>query len=109
MNPQAPVSSAPVDQPPELAAPPSTDENLKQQIVSTITSSKNVLVTVGTNPTVDELASALGLTLLLSKLDKHATAVFSGKVPPAMEFLDPSKTFEDSVDSLRDFIIALDK
>ena len=42
-------------------------------------------------------------------MDKHATAVFSGAVPPAITFLDPQKTFENTVDSLRDFIIALDK
>lgn len=79
------------------------------QVAAALQKGKNVLVTVSTNPSVDELASALGITLLLSKIGKHATAVFSGKIPPAMEFLDPEKTFEDTVDSLRDFIIALDK
>lgn len=66
-------------------------------------------MTVSTNPSVDELSAALGLTLLLNKMNKHATAVFSGQVPPAITFLDPQKTFENTVDSLRDFIIALDK
>src|SRR5690606_24097192 len=46
---------------------------------------------------------------LLNKMKKHATAVFSGEIPPAINFLDPEKTFENSVDSLRDFIVALDK
>jgi hypothetical protein len=46
---------------------------------------------------------------MLNKLDKHATAVFSGATPPAINFLEPGKTFENNVDSLRDFIIALDK
>jgi hypothetical protein len=78
-------------------------------VVDAVQNGKNVLVTVGASPTVDELAGALGLTFLLGKLDKHATAVFSGKIPQAMEFLDPETTFEDTVDSLRDFIIALDK
>lgn len=83
--------------------------NSKQQVIDYISGAKSVLVTVGKDPSVDELASALGLTFMLGKLDKHATAVFSGKTPPAMEFLDPDGTFEDTVDSLRDFIIALDK
>ena len=61
------------------------------------------------NPSVDELSAALGLTVLLNKMNKHATAVFSGAIPPAITFLDPQKTFENTVDSLRDFIIALDK
>lgn len=87
----------------------SVASDVSSQIVSAIQGGKNILVTVSTNPSVDELAAALGFTFLLSKLDKHATAVFSGKIPPAMEFLSPEKTFEGTVDSLRDFIIALDK
>lgn len=85
------------------------DGNAKQQIVDKIKNSTNILVTVSNNPSVDELSAALGLTLMLNKMNKHATAVFSGAIPPAITFLDPQKTFEDSVNSLRDFIIALDK
>ena len=81
----------------------------KQQIVEKLKDSSNILVTVSTSPSVDELSAALGLTILLNKLDKHATAVVSGDIPPAITFLDPEKTFENTVDSLRDFIIALDK
>lgn len=83
--------------------------NAKQQIVERIKNSTNILVTLSTNPSVDELSAALGLTLMLNKLEKHATAVVSGAIPPAIAFLDPSKTFESTVNSLRDFIIALDK
>ena len=85
------------------------DSNALKQIVDKIKDSSNVLVTVNTNPSVDELSSALAITLFINKLNKHATAVFSGEVPPAIEFLQPEKTFENTVDSLRDFIIALDK
>lgn len=83
--------------------------NAKQQIVDKIKASSNILVTVGVDPSVDELASALGLTIMLNNLGKHATAVASGQIPAAISFLDPEKTFENTVDSLRDFIIALDK
>jgi len=86
-----------------------TEPNAKQQIVERIKSSTNILVTVGKNPSVDALSAALSLTLMLNRLEKHATAVFSGEVPPAIGFLEPDKTFENTVDSLRDFIIALDK
>ncbi len=85
------------------------DTNAKQQIVERIKKSSNILVAVSNDPSVDELSAALGLTVLLNKMDKHATAVFSGAIPPAITFLDPEKTFENTVDSLRDFIIALDK
>ncbi len=83
--------------------------DVKQQIVDKLKDSGSILVTVNANPTVDELSATLGLTMLLNKMNKHATAVFSGNIPPAIEFLDPAKTFESTVDSLRDFIIALDK
>lgn len=83
--------------------------NSKQLIAEKIKQSANILVTVSSNPSVDALTAALGLTLMLNKLDKHATAVFSGVIPPAINFLEPNKTFENNVDSLRDFIIALDK
>ena len=86
-----------------------SDASAKQQIVDKIKNSTNILVTVSNNPSVDELSAALGLSLLLNKMKKHATAVFSGEIPPAINFLDPEKTFENTVDSLRDFIIALDK
>lgn len=85
------------------------DSGTKQQVADKVKNSSNILVTVSANPSVDELSAALGLTLLLNKMNKHATAVFSGQVPPAITFLEPGKTFENTVDSLRDFIIALDK
>lgn len=84
-------------------------QSQKQQIIQQIKDSTNILVAVSTNPSVDELSGALGLTIFLNELGKHATAVFSGKMPPAISFLEPGKTFEDTADSLRDFIIALDK
>ncbi len=83
--------------------------DIKQQIADKLKDVSTVLVTVNSNPSVDELSAALGITLLLNKLDKHATAVFSGAIPPAIEFLQPEKTFENTANSLRDFIIALDK
>ena len=83
--------------------------NAKQQIVEGIKANSNILVTVNDSPSVDELSAALGLTLILNKLEKRATSIFSGAIPPAITFLDPAKTFESTVDSLRDFIIALDK
>lgn len=85
------------------------ETDIVKQIADKIKDSNNVLVTVNANPSVDELSAALGITLFINKLDKHATAVFSGATPSAIEFLEPEKTFENTVDSLRDFIIALDK
>ncbi|OYX41099.1 hypothetical protein B7Y94_05610, partial [Candidatus Saccharibacteria bacterium 32-49-12] len=85
------------------------DIKAKQQLVEKIKESTNILVTVSDNPSVDALSGAIGLTMLLDKMGKYATAVFSGTVPPAIAFLEPEKVLDDTTDSLRDFIIALDK
>ena len=79
----------------------------KTKIIEKIKNSSNILVALNNNPTVDELCAALATTLLINKMDKHATAIVSGDIPNALEFLEPDKTFEKNVDSLRDFIIAL--
>ncbi|HEX5447657.1 MAG TPA: hypothetical protein VFW90_00420 [Candidatus Saccharimonadales bacterium] len=81
----------------------------KQQIAERVKQATKFLVTVNSNPTVDQLAACIGLTLLLNKMGKHATAVFSGKVPNTIEFLQPDKTLQSNTDSLQDFIISLDK
>ena len=81
----------------------------KIELLDKIKSSNNVLITVNRNPSLDQLAAGIGLSLLLNKLDKHATTVFSGEVPKILDFLDPDKNIEPSTDSLRDFIISLDK
>lgn len=86
-----------------------SEAKAKQQIIDKIKAATNILITVSRDPSVDELSAALGLTAFLNKIDKHATAIFSGAIPPAISFLEPDKVFEDTADSLRDFIIALDK
>lgn len=84
-------------------------DDAKQQLATKLKSANNILVTVSRDPSVDQLAALLGLTLLLNKQGKHAVAVFSGQVPSTIEFLQPEETIEKTTDSLRDFIIALDK
>ncbi len=84
-------------------------DDAKQQLIDKLKTANNVLVTVSRNPSVDQLASCIGLTLMLNKQGKHAAAVFSGEVPSTLEFLQPEATLEKTTDSLRDFIIALDK
>lgn len=81
----------------------------KQQVVEKIKESSKILVTVSDSPSVDALSAALALTMILDKQEKYATSIFSGETPPAIAFLEPQKTFDDTTDSLRDFIIALNK
>ncbi|HSH17997.1 MAG TPA: hypothetical protein VK978_01300, partial [Candidatus Saccharimonadales bacterium] len=84
-------------------------DNQRAQVVEKLKASNNFLVTVSRDPSVDALAACIGLTLLLNKLNKQATAVFSGEVPSAIRFLKPDKTLQKNADSLQDFIISLDK
>lgn len=79
------------------------------QTVDILRNANNVLVTICSSPSVDQLAAAIGLTIHLNKLGKHATTVFSGDIPSVVEFLKPEETIEKNTDSLRDFIISLDQ
>lgn len=85
------------------------DQTTRQSIIDRLNQATNVLVTVKSSPSVDELSACIGLTLFLNKQGKHATAVYSGDTPSTIEFLQPEETLEKNTDSLRDFIIALDK
>ena len=84
-------------------------DSSKNELLEKIKSSSNVLITVNKNPSIDQLAAGIGLSLILNKMDKHATTVFSGEVPKNLDFLEPEKNIETTTDSLRDFIISLDK
>lgn len=95
--------------PPAAPVAPAGGTDPKTQILERLKGSVNVLVTVSNNPSVDQLSAAIGFTLVLNKLKKHGTAVFSGQIPSTIEFLQPDKTIERNTDSLRDFIVALDK
>ena len=85
------------------------DIKIKQQVIDQIKAVNNILVTVSRDPSVDDLTALIGLTAVLNKAGKHATAIFSGTIPAAINFLEPTKVIENTADSLRDFIIALDK
>ncbi len=84
-------------------------DNVKNELIDKIKTSSNVLITVNKNPSIDQLAAGIGLSLILNKMDKHATTVFSGEIPKKIDFLEPEKNIETTTDSLRDFIISLDK
>ena len=87
----------------------SSSSSIYFDIASKISESHNVLIALSSDPSVDEMAAAIGLSLYLDKLGKRATAIYSGKTPNALEFLKPEETFEPSADTLQDFVIALNK
>ena len=79
------------------------------EVARKINESHNVLIALSSDPSVDEMAAAIGLSLYLDKLGKRATAIYSGSTPNALEFLKPEETFEATADTLQDFVIALNK
>ena len=82
---------------------------IRSEVIGKINNAHNVLIALSSDPSVDEMAAAIGLSLYLDKLGKRATAIYSGATPNALEFLKPEDAFEPSADSLQDFVIALNK
>ena len=92
--------------PPEDSA---ADGSSMNKIARTINDAGNILIALSANPTLDDLAAAIGLSLALNRIGKRATAIYSGKTPAALDFLHPEDTFESSTDALQDFVISIDK
>lgn len=105
----AQVAQKPAQQTTAQASPKISQADLMKKIVGKIRDSENILVALSRDPSVDEIAAAIGLTLFLDGLQKHTTAIYSGETPSTLAFLQPEGTFETNTDSLRDFIIALSK
>ena len=78
-------------------------------VIAKINDANNILVALSSNPTVDDLAAAIGLSLSLERTGKRAVAIYSGTTPNAMEFLNPSDTLKTTADTLQDFVIAISK
>lgn len=85
------------------------ESDIPTEVVRRIGEAHNVLIALSSDPSVDEMAAAIGLSLFLDKLGKRATAIYSGATPNALEFLKPEETFESTADALQDFVIALNK
>lgn len=105
--PDVPVASSDPTMAPMPDSAPNSD--IQAEVVKKIAEAQNVLVALSGNPSVDEMAAAIGLSLFLDKLGKRATAIYSGSTPNALEFLKPEETFETTADTLQDFVIALNK
>ena len=107
------VPSSSVSSEPTSSEPTMRDsfegQDIKTRVAHAIADSQNVLVALSSDPSVDEMAAAIGLSLYLDRLGKRATAIYSGTTPNALEFLKPEDTFEPSTDALQDFVVALNK
>ena len=101
VEPTVPPEVPPADQP--------DSASIYAEVASKIAESKNILVALSSDPSVDEMSAAIGLSIYLGRLGKRATAIYSGATPNALEFLKPEETFESTADTLQDFVIALNK
>ncbi len=103
-------ANKPADKPKEAKAPSKVAQtDMVKKIIEKIRSSENILIALSNNPSVDDIAAAIGLTLYLDSIQRHVTAIYSGRITEGLEFLQPEATFETNTDSLQDFIIALSK
>lgn len=93
----------------ETDQPIADPDGIIAKIIEKIADSHNILIALSSDPSVDEISSAIGLSLFLDKLGKRATAIYSGVTPNALEFLKPEETFETTADTLQDFVIAINK
>ena len=111
-TPSDPINNVVVDpmtSPEDVKASFAADMPITAEVATKIAESKNVLIALSSDPSVDEMAAAIGLSLFLDKLGKRATAIYSGTTPNALEFLKPEQTFEPTADTLQDFVVALNK
>jgi bifunctional oligoribonuclease and PAP phosphatase NrnA len=80
-----------------------------QQTIELIEKSNNIVIALPKDPSVDAVASGLGLYLSLEKIGKKAKVVCNEfSVPPAHQFLPKSKEIHAALTAMRKFIISLD-
>ncbi|MEX0749071.1 MAG: hypothetical protein WD467_01730 [Candidatus Saccharimonadales bacterium] len=80
----------------------------KQQLTEALRGAESVVITTAKNPGRDEIAAAIGLHLLLMKLEKVAEIVIATPVPSQLDFL-PVKLVNDKLQGQRDFVIEVDQ
>lgn len=99
-----------IEQTPEQIAEAIKASNVVMaKVAEKIANSRNILIALSGDPSVDELAAAICLSEFLDRLGKHAIAIYSGTTPEALNFLNPKDKFENSADVLQDFVVALNK
>lgn len=80
----------------------------KQQVIEAVRSGESIVITTSKSPSRDEIAAAIGLRLLLEKLDKVAEVVIAAQIPAQLDFL-PTKFINSKLQGQRDFVIEVDQ
>lgn len=82
---------------------------LEEQILTILQGKSNILLALVKNPSLDAIASALGLALALEKMKKKVKIVSAGfNLLPEHSFLPKSQEIHADLATLRKFIISLD-
>ena len=89
--------------------PEVNERNVVDDIIDKIYDAKNILIALSSDPSVDDLAAAIGMSIFFDKMGKRATAIYSGATPTALEFLKPEENLVSSTDTLQDFVVAINK
>ncbi|MDD5341997.1 MAG: hypothetical protein PHH01_04655 [Patescibacteria group bacterium] len=80
-----------------------------QQARDIIKKSKNILIVMPRDPSIDVIASGLALFLVIEKFKKECKIVCNEfQLPPNANFLPKSENIHNDLTSLRQFIITLD-
>lgn len=79
----------------------------KQQTSEAIRQAETILITTGSHPSVDQVASVIALTMILRKFGKRVSAVVSDNIPNSTSLLDTS-VIEQGFGGTRDFILKVD-
>ena len=109
-QPEPAISPEPTPEPtPVVPDAEPAPEDAPADVAAKLNDARNILIALSSDPSVDDLSAAIGLSLCMDRTGKRATAIYSGVTPNALEFLKPEDTFESTTDTLQDFVIALDK
>ena len=80
----------------------------RQQICELVGKSDSVLVCLPKNPDGDTVGSALGIFLILEKLNKKVTIVCPTAVPENFLFLPASKNISHKLEGIREYVLSLE-
>jgi nanoRNase/pAp phosphatase (c-di-AMP/oligoRNAs hydrolase) len=82
--------------------------SIDQQIFEQIRKSNKILIVLPQNLQADALASALGLRLFLSKLEKDVTVASSGEVADNLKFLPGSAVLQTQINARKSLVVTVD-
>ncbi|MDO5481254.1 MAG: hypothetical protein Q4F60_02835, partial [Candidatus Saccharibacteria bacterium] len=78
----------------------------EKEIVEKIQAANSILILMKKKPSVDEMAAAIGMEMILDGMGKRATILYSGEIPGEIRFLEPEKSFAKNTEVLQDFVVS---